>query len=48
MTKEEYINFIESRKLEFEDMEVEKFTNQTRAYIKIQDGCNNFCSYCFY
>ena len=45
-TNEKYINFINSRKLEFEDMEVEKFTNQTRAYIKIQDGCNNFCAYC--
>ena len=45
-TNEKYINFISSRKLEFEDMEVEKFTNQTRAYIKIQDGCNNFCAYC--
>lgn len=21
-------------------------SNRTRAYIKIQDGCNNFCSYC--
>ena len=45
-TNKKYINFMSSRKLEFEDMEVEKFTNQTRAYIKIQDGCNNFCAYC--
>lgn len=22
------------------------FKSQTRAYLKIQDGCNNFCSYC--
>ena len=45
-TNKKYINFINSRKLEFEDMKVDKFTNQTRAYIKIQDGCNNFCAYC--
>ena len=45
-TNEKYINFISSRKLEFEDMNVDRFTNQTRAYIKIQDGCNNFCAYC--
>ena len=45
-TNKKYVNFITSRKLEFEDMEVDKFTNQTRAYIKIQDGCNNFCAYC--
>lgn len=45
-TKEKYVYFTNSRKLEFEDMKVDKFINQTRAYIKIQDGCNNFCSYC--
>jgi threonylcarbamoyladenosine tRNA methylthiotransferase MtaB len=22
------------------------FTNRTRAYLKVQDGCNSFCSYC--
>ncbi len=29
----------------FEDMKIKRF-NQTRAYVKIEDGCNNFCSYC--
>ncbi len=29
----------------FEDMEITQFEN-IRAYIKIQDGCNNYCSYC--
>ena len=41
-----YIKFYNTRRLEFENMHVSKFTNQTRAYIKIQDGCNNFCAYC--
>ena len=27
-------------------MSVEKFDGKIRAFIKIQDGCNNFCSYC--
>lgn len=27
-------------------MQVKKFTTHTRAFLKIQDGCNNFCSYC--
>ena len=27
-------------------MEVDKFTSHTRGFIKIQDGCNNYCSYC--
>lgn len=30
---------------DFESMKLNNF-NQTRAFIKIQDGCNNFCSYC--
>ena len=30
----------------FEEFEVENFTGRTRAFIKIQDGCNRFCSYC--
>ena len=32
-------------KIDFEDMEINSFEH-TRAYIKIEDGCNNFCSYC--
>ena len=31
---------------EFEDMEIEKFETHTRAFVKIQDGCNNFCLFC--
>ena len=31
---------------EFEDMEIKDFENRTRAFVKIQDGCENFCSYC--
>lgn len=30
----------------FEDMFIEKYDSRTRAFIKIQDGCENFCSYC--
>ena len=30
----------------YEELECEGRTERTRAYIKIQDGCNNFCSYC--
>ncbi len=31
---------------EFESMEIDNFDNHTRAFVKIQDGCNAFCSYC--
>jgi len=34
-----------NRDLEFENMEITNF-DHTRAFIKIQDGCDNFCSYC--
>ncbi len=30
----------------YEDMQLGHITEHTRAYIKIQDGCNQFCSYC--
>ena len=29
----------------FEDLNIDRFKN-TRAFLKIQDGCNNFCTYC--
>jgi len=30
----------------FEDMFIDGEESRTRAYVKIQDGCENFCSYC--
>jgi len=38
--------FYDMQKLEFEDMKVSKFSRFTRAFVKIQDGCNNYCSFC--
>lgn len=31
---------------EYETLNLQKTSEHTRAYIKIQDGCNQFCSYC--
>lgn len=50
---DEYFNNKEVMKLqytgrlkEFEDMYINSFPGRTRAFVKIQDGCDNFCSYC--
>ena len=31
---------------EFEELQIKQYSNRTRAFIKIQEGCNQFCSYC--
>ena len=31
---------------EYEEMTLKRTAEHTRAYIKIQDGCNQFCTYC--
>ena len=41
------INIINiNEKCEYEDTPISDTLENTRAYIKIQDGCNQFCSYC--
>ncbi|MFQ7166713.1 MAG: radical SAM protein, partial [Acutalibacteraceae bacterium] len=30
----------------FERLQVDSFSGRTRAFVKIEDGCNRFCSYC--
>lgn len=37
--------FYDINEMEFEDMRLNNF-DLTRAYIKIQDGCDNYCAYC--
>lgn len=50
---EEYIKSKQKKKIiydltkvDFEKMEITNFDSHTRAFVKIQDGCNAFCSYC--
>lgn len=31
---------------EFEELDVPEFADRTRAFLKIQEGCNNFCTFC--
>ncbi len=33
-------------KINFEDMYINRFITHTRAFVKIQDGCNAYCAYC--
>ena len=44
-TKNKQINITNLDDIPFESMILNNF-NKTRAFVKIQDGCNNFCSYC--
>ena len=44
-TERKYVKFYNERDLEFEDMLIKDY-NHVRAFIKIEDGCDNFCSYC--
>lgn len=51
--KNNILDLIENSRYEKYDLSLEynhevakPIKSQTRAYIKIQDGCNNFCSYC--
>ena len=45
-TKEKIILVEDISKTDFEDMYINRFVEHTRAFVKIQDGCNAFCSYC--
>lgn len=31
---------------EYENLSIDRISDHTRAFIKVQDGCNQFCSYC--
>ena len=44
-THEKFSYVTNYRDLSFENMEIDNF-DHTRAFIKVQDGCDNFCSYC--
>ena len=43
--KKQLYNITEMDNIPFEEMLLNNF-NKTRAFVKIQDGCNNFCAYC--
>lgn len=44
----EQLSIVEDAKefVKYEELKIKSSVENTRAYLKIQDGCNNFCSYC--
>lgn len=40
------INYYNMINTDFEKMSLDNYSERTRAFVKIQDGCNNYCSYC--
>ena len=40
------VDDINDGKHDFEELFIDQTKEHTRAFIKVQDGCNNFCTYC--
>ncbi len=43
---DDLVDDINDGKHEFEELFIDQTAEHTRAFIKVQDGCNQFCSYC--
>jgi len=48
LTREKPIKIVKalSSTVEFDEMRIKHFNDHTRAFLKIQDGCDQYCSYC--
>lgn len=44
--KSKTTKFYNMDEVEFENMELDSMEGRTRAFVKIEDGCENFCTYC--
>ena len=44
--KKKILNIKDINEESFDDMEISYFNTRTRALVKIEDGCENFCTYC--
>lgn len=48
MNNKERVNLVNDimKVREFEELKIDDVEGKTRAFIKVQDGCNQYCSYC--
>ena len=48
MEKKEKLNLVNDimKVREFEEMSIKNYKNRTRAFLKIQEGCDQYCTYC--
>lgn len=46
LVERERICCVPPHSAEYEPLDIDDFQGRTRAFVKIQDGCNRFCSYC--
>ena len=46
LVEKQHICCVPAHSSVYEPMEIDDFQGRTRAFVKIQDGCNRFCSYC--
>ena len=48
MKKEEKLNMVNDimKVREFEEMPIKSYKSRTRAFLKIQEGCDQYCTYC--
>ena len=42
----QFVSVPEGKDLEYADHELLSYQDHTRAFLKVQDGCDNFCTYC--
>lgn len=45
-TNKQIVKVFDLKNIDFENMELDSLETHTRAFVKVQDGCNNYCTYC--